>query len=279
MPGFLSAIPGAGLLMAGANLLGGLISGNKVSQQAKGNVGFQKQFAQQGIRWKVEDAKAAGLHPLYAIGANTPAFSPVYREDAVGPALSEAGQSLGRAIQAQQTPQEKLVTMLTLEKARKELEESDARIRLIDAEIANMKGARNASQGLPPADSEPIVEGQVSSHPLQGKVIVKPSEVSSGSGVPGLQAGVPDGFRKYAMPGGWQMLLPSQDASESLESAGEIVAPATIVAANVAYYGGQLSDAMRAQLVRAAEAYVAEVRRRARERKPLGVREGNLWRR
>lgn len=36
----------------------------------------QREFAKMGIQWRVQDAIAAGLHPLFALGANLPSFSP-----------------------------------------------------------------------------------------------------------------------------------------------------------------------------------------------------------
>ena len=57
--------------------LGSVVSGLFGKSEADKNIKYQKQFAQHGIRWKVEDAKAAGLHPLYALGANTHSFTPV----------------------------------------------------------------------------------------------------------------------------------------------------------------------------------------------------------
>lgn len=44
---------------------------------AQQNFAFQREFAEQGIQKRVEDAKKAGIHPLYAIGAQTPSVSPV----------------------------------------------------------------------------------------------------------------------------------------------------------------------------------------------------------
>lgn len=41
------------------------------------NMQMQRDFAQHGVRWKVADAKAAGLHPLAALGANVSSPSPV----------------------------------------------------------------------------------------------------------------------------------------------------------------------------------------------------------
>jgi len=69
---------------------------------------LQKDFAQQGIRWKVADAKAAGIHPLYALGANTVSYAPVSvgqtSTDFSG--LGKAGQDIGRAIDQTRTGSE-----------------------------------------------------------------------------------------------------------------------------------------------------------------------------
>jgi len=80
----LGEIIGAGLGLAGS-LFG-------QSKEAK----LQKEFAKKGIQWKVADAKAAGIHPLYALGANTVSYAP----QQLGASLSDAGQSLGRAVSA-----------------------------------------------------------------------------------------------------------------------------------------------------------------------------------
>lgn len=73
------------------------------------NIANQKEFAQQGIRWKVADAQAAGLHPLAALGAQTSSFSnvvggdiPIAKTDFGG-----MGQDIGRAIDAGSTQGER----------------------------------------------------------------------------------------------------------------------------------------------------------------------------
>lgn len=43
------------------------------------NLNAQREFAQHGIRWKVEDAKAAGLHPLFGAGLTGASFSPSFQ--------------------------------------------------------------------------------------------------------------------------------------------------------------------------------------------------------
>lgn len=96
------------LISAGANLIGGFFnrqSQNEYNKQqmqiAQQNMALQREFAQSGIQWKVQDAKAAGLHPLAALGAQTSSFSPV----SVGGSapqldLGSFGQDIGRAVKA-----------------------------------------------------------------------------------------------------------------------------------------------------------------------------------
>jgi len=104
-------------------------SENRESQEriAAQNIANQREFAQNGIRWKVADAQAAGLHPLAALGAQTSSFSNVVGSDGLKSDFSGLGQDIGRAIDAGSTSSErtnrlggaveKAATALTLEKS------------------------------------------------------------------------------------------------------------------------------------------------------------------
>lgn len=107
------------LISAGGRLIGGFLdrdTANKNRDQemriAQQNMAQQREFAQQGIRWKVEDAKAAGVHPLYALGANTTSFSPVSISGGSSSnwsdTLGNMGQDVSRAMQATRTGQERV---------------------------------------------------------------------------------------------------------------------------------------------------------------------------
>lgn len=74
-------------------IAGSLLGKSSADKAAK----LQKEFAQNGIQWKVEDAKKAGIHPLAALGAQTHSFSPVSVGDPAS-SLSNVGQNLDRAI-------------------------------------------------------------------------------------------------------------------------------------------------------------------------------------
>jgi len=79
------------ILGAVGSIAGGLFQ----KDQAKKQADLQKEFAQSGIQWKVQDAEKAGIHPLYALGAQTTGYQPT----AVGDlGLPDAGQNIGRAI-------------------------------------------------------------------------------------------------------------------------------------------------------------------------------------
>lgn len=73
------------------------------------NIANQKEFAQQGVRWKVADAQAAGLHPLAALGAQTSSFTNVVggNYDIPKTDFGGMGQDIGRAIDAGSTQAER----------------------------------------------------------------------------------------------------------------------------------------------------------------------------
>lgn len=160
------------LIAAGSSLIGGLFNRNAAAdaaekanaiaeRNAERNIELQKQFAQEGIRWKVADAKAAGIHPLYALGANTTSFSPVSvgspsggYDSSLGSAMASAGQDLSRAINSTRTAPEradafsKTVQDMTVTKMGLENE-------LLASKVALQKQALN-----PPMPTLPIPEAK-----------------------------------------------------------------------------------------------------------------------
>jgi len=207
-----------GLISAAASL-GSTLLGNNAANKANKtqraiadqNIKLQKQFAQQGIRWKVEDAKRAGISPLYALGANTVSFSPVSVGTTVPDfsGIASAGQDIGRAIDATRTASERAgavtKTMEALQVQRMGLENE-----LLASQIAKVRQTQT-----PPMPGDPyLIEGQSGS----GVVDVKPSEqVSTVPGRPALQAGATSDLA-YARTGdGGYAAIPSQDVKRLIE--------------------------------------------------------------
>lgn len=154
------------ILSAGANFVGGLMNRQETRRAneqnaaiARENIALQKQFAQEGIRWKVEDAKAAGIHPLYALGATTHSFSPVsagaVADSSLGNAMAAAGQDLGRAMNSTRTSSERnsafqtTVEKLTLQKMGLEND-------LLASQVAKLRASSNPP--MPSLSPVPLAE-------------------------------------------------------------------------------------------------------------------------
>lgn len=82
-----------------SSIVGGAMQSAATRDANQKNYEAQKEFAKEGLRWKVEDAKKAGIHPVYAVGAPTQSFSPSFVGDtAMGQSMASAGQDIGRAV-------------------------------------------------------------------------------------------------------------------------------------------------------------------------------------
>lgn len=104
---------------------------------------LQREFAQFGIRWKTQDAKAAGLHPLAALGAQTFNASPVtvganLSTDVGSEFKSRMGQDISRAIDATATIAERQYneTLRNLQLRRAQAETSIAESQAVSAHRA-----------------------------------------------------------------------------------------------------------------------------------------------
>lgn len=138
---------------------------NIAFQQATNLENYQrsKEFAQNSVLWRVQDAKQAGIHPLYAFGA--PTFSPSTSvapfnaggSDNRGDYLASFGQNIGRSIQSMLTREERaeqarmatIANKIELERGRLGLENMALQNQLLGSQIARSQ----ADQIGPPAPS------------------------------------------------------------------------------------------------------------------------------
>lgn len=141
-------------IAAGASLIGGVLGSSSDASQAQKNREQQREFAQHGIRWRVADARAAGIHPLYALGANVPSYSPVYhsggRTLAQGVAAGGrgAGQAVSRA-QGAQMAREQHAANIETQRAQAMAARASAARDFVAASAASSVGNRAAqAQGV-----------------------------------------------------------------------------------------------------------------------------------
>lgn len=215
------------LIGGGSALIGGAMNSNSSAAAmraqeriAADNIALQKQFAKQGIRWRVEDAKAAGVHPLAALGANVSSFSPISIgtdfSSPVGDSISRAGQDISRAVSATMTKDERvkknLLDTYTLERAKLEND-------LLRSQI--IKVNQPSSPGLPSNSSMPLLTGQGDSTPTfnsSGYVNENPLDrTHSQPGNPAQEVGSVSDYGYVRTAGGGLAIVPSKDAKDRIE--------------------------------------------------------------
>lgn len=185
---------------------GTLLDINRSQTGQKRDARLQKEFAQKGIQWKAADAKAAGLHPLAAIGAPTTSFSPV----SVGGdnSYSRAGQSIGRSLSKMLSKKEKVVEKIEIDSAIEKLKNMRLQNVGLQTEIDQMR--RN-----PPVQS--VTGGGDDFQRATGLVETKKVQIPAIKSV-GVQAGVKPFHSDRIDDQGNVWRMPSQETAEILES-------------------------------------------------------------
>lgn len=213
-----SMLGGIGQAIGGASgLFGGSRGGTDWTsiQLMREQQQLQKEFAQNGIRWKVEDAKAAGLHPLAAIGATGASYTPVSyvggsdrSSGDMGQSLKDMGQGLGRAVAATQTKEERVASAFELTRQRQEIERGDLINAKLAADLALMQSG--VGPGMPSTVANP--SRTVAS---ANGYVMKDAEVTR-TGSAGLTAAPPEGnplATAYSDPYGGRTSLPQKEVN------------------------------------------------------------------
>lgn len=191
------------IISAAAPIIGGLLSNKQSADNKAEDVALQREFAQNGIRWKVADAKAAGLHPLHALGASTASYTPsISVTDGLGNAMSEAGQGLGRAINAQQTQSERSLQQAQLAHLEAQTRKEDAMSAYYASEASRTAQASRQTAAMP----EAVTSASIQTRPLSSlpnyadAVNIEPNKiVSRNSQKPATAAGNNPFFSEFQL--------------------------------------------------------------------------------
>lgn len=166
------------------NLVGGIIGQQGAREQAERNAAAQKQIndenwahslhmAQNSIKYRVNDAVANGVHPLYALGAPTMSFAPA-QVGASSPnfnaplaeGLRSMGQDVSRAAGAMLSPAQKTTAVVgaqqqvasnNLDLERKSLENTILKSKLATMNAGTPPGAPTIGPTLEPG---PVIQPQ-----------------------------------------------------------------------------------------------------------------------
>lgn len=140
------------------------------------NVAREREFAQHGLRWRVNDARAAGISPLAALGASTsqPMSQPLgdssvpYQPDN---SISIAGQDISRAMAAASTDVERAYQLLQAKLLETQIEGQ----KIDNAYKLKQLSPTPSSPGLLPGQSVNIVPDYTYSRSDDGALSVVPS--------------------------------------------------------------------------------------------------------
>lgn len=183
------------------------LEGKKSQEEAdKKNARQQERFAREGIRWKVQDAKAAGIAPEFALGASTYQASPTHTPTQSDSAI--AGQSIARAALATASQPDRDMTQA--------LQAETLRGMRLDNDIKQTQGMTQTQYASNPAFPHArgnVIEGQgnspVKDVPLERTGMSRSRPDSEGGSIPSV------GWSKTA-DGGLRP-VPSQDIKNRIE--------------------------------------------------------------
>lgn len=185
------ALGGLGQLAGGlSGLFGGGGGQSPATTLGQQQLQFAMDAAGKQIQWRVKDAKDAGIHPLYALGA--PSFNPTSISipgEAPGPdvgqSLAQMGQGVGRAIEAMRDKEQRVESAYEIVRQQQQLERGDLENQVLRAQLASAVARLQKDQIGPPA---PVTPASAATN--QAKIV--PNEITSSQGdIPHAAAGPP----------------------------------------------------------------------------------------
>lgn len=213
------------LIGAGTSLLGGLMGkssqdkANEIAQQnAANNIALQREFAQNAIQWKVKDAEAAGIHPLYALGASTTSFSPVSvgvsGANPLAASLQDMGQNVFRAASANRAPTERLAAVAATQQTMSNnlsLENQKLQNEILKFRLQQMQSSQ-IGPGGPEEEANLLIPGQKNSAGINPE----PMKTAPAGSNPSAEAGSITDVGYARTSTGWAP-VPSKDVKERIE--------------------------------------------------------------
>lgn len=203
------------------SLFGGQAQGDAIGESnalqdkwAQKQYDWQRTMARHGLKFRVNDAKEAGISPLAALGANIQGSSPVQLmntpDTSKGDMMANMGQDIGRAVSSALS-----MTGRAEEFEKEQLKNAKLQNKMLQAQVDNVALRLRTQPGSPPPTMglEPLVApGQG-----DGYVTEKPSQrTRSHPGQPGKEAGhVAD--LHFAHTGTGLAPIPSSDAKDRIE--------------------------------------------------------------
>lgn len=201
IPGLVEGLTSGGLSLGGS-LAGSWLTKESNEKAAKINADIQRELAQNGLSWRVADARKAGINPLAALGASLPSGSPVAVGTDYGDlGLGRAGQDISRAMTSKMTAEQR------------EMHELNKRLLETQIEGQQLDNKARASQLGPPLPSAEFTSpGQ-----KDPTVNIVPTQINSSERV-GVESGAKPMFQKVINKDGTADYVLQKDLGDVMES-------------------------------------------------------------
>lgn len=216
----------AGGALIGSSIGGGLLSASGSKKSQKKNIHWQREQLQKGIQYRVADAKAAGIHPLYALGANIQSPSPIQTGgDELGNAVQDMGQGIAQITNRYQMPSEKAMQVANVRVLESEAKKNDAMAQFYSSQAMNPQAS-----SAPAATLTTDAAGNIQPPGLHlpGQVTFKaPDVISTNPADISQSAGRNPGYMKVDLDPKMPMQVPytQEGLGEALENLGPIREP------------------------------------------------------
>ena len=197
------AIKGVSPVLSGVGSVVGAVTG---ITNAKKNRDTQKEFAQNGVQWRVNDAKKAGIHPVYSLGYNGHSFQNVGLDGGTDYGLQGLGQSIENAVRSDEPDEDSVLfqkenNRLTLQGQELENQMKALEVQQKWRELNNM-GQSPAFKGL-----NPFASPDSTPSPVGNGQAVSSGQVRIGYGFDEPIAG----YSFIPLPDGTIKVMPSKD--------------------------------------------------------------------
>lgn len=152
-----------GAISAAGSIGGSLISSSSARKANKRNLQAQAYMAQRAIRWRVADARKAGVHPLFALGAQTASFTPSVQPVTDGSGVANAAAHIGDAISRRSALKlEKEAAAVASLEAQSRINANNAQADFYRAQAESSRHMRGQQNAAISQDAPAKVEAQVS---------------------------------------------------------------------------------------------------------------------
>jgi len=193
------------------------LSSSASRKAMRDQINFQREMAQHGIQYRMEDADRAGVHRLAAMGMMPTSSQVIPIVDPLGESVGKMGQDLGNVVSRSKSAEELNYEQAQVALTQAQTKRSEVETQMLEHQLAEAKRAALTPAPLGIMQSEPgAIPGQAlmpNADAWKGFFEMKPPPIMSGAGA--VQAGKVKGLSVMKLHPDLDMFTFSAEGQES----------------------------------------------------------------